>query len=709
MLNELLLIKRGLTQNGFDLSEIHADIKDVGKDTPLRVRLATNGAIARIAMTERGQAVLWTLRDGQHNSFPFTKLGRPLLALPDEERPTEAAWRKMTAGAKRTELLRLIAAHPLNATWMPTWPGTGLRKRLRERLDQLTVLAATDSAAVPATFERFLKALDRTTPILIDLADHLVREIEESEAWITIARSLLLEGGSLYFDVDDDDFDRDAGDSRNKGPISSALSGDGTGGMTGRCSLTGAITRLHEGNFPQPNLPSLGQTYLFAKNKEIPAAHRYGRFAAGAFPVGSQLLKRLGGSLSEITESSRKGITWQLIPSEKPKQSDLLLAFLPGDLTLPIAGVVASETPDLAEQAVEALNRRRIAYETNSQRALADLDGRVRHRSAVDGVQLCIIRKLDPANRKAIFSRLVTVEALHAHALRWRDGCINHPPLAMLVPGPKGEKARRAPPPPIAPADIPAMTRKQFVDGGRRTSDLSGVGAAEVFALFLEEGDVRQRARMVLRTVLQRHGSLLAAAPHALRRSLEDAKDYDRAAALRSVTLLSILLHKADRPKESYMTDAAFKLGQLLAAADVVHVGYCADLRGGNVPPVLLGNAVLSMAQSKPNRALAVLCGRWKPYGAWAKGGTAWRRAAELNGKGETSRAIAIRTAIGQARQVSDLSSDLSAALPDKPAPDRADVFRAELLLGYLAGLPRKEEQGAGAQSGGKDGGNASD
>jgi len=289
MLNELLLIERGLTQNGFQLSEIHADIKDVGQDAPLRVRLTSAGAIARIAPTEKGTAQLWTLRDGQHNSFPYTKLAHPLLSLPQSEKSGNAeTWKKLkTLEARRATLARLIATHPIGGTWVEAWPGGALRKRIRERRDQLAGLTDSDSAAVLAAFERFLAALDREPPVLADLVAHIARALDEQgEVWIAVARKLLVEGGTLYYDVDDRDFDRDAGDHRNKGPVSLALSGDSADGAAGRCSLSGVTTRLHQGNFPQPNLPSLGQTYLFAKNKEIPAAHRYGRFAAGAFPVG---------------------------------------------------------------------------------------------------------------------------------------------------------------------------------------------------------------------------------------------------------------------------------------------------------------------------------------------------------------------------------------------------------------------------------------
>ena len=67
------------------------------------------------------------------------------------------------------------------------------------------------------------------------------------------------------------------------------------------------------------------------------------------------------------------------------------------------------------------------------------------------------------------------------------------------------------------------------------------------------------------------------------------------------------------------MQEVGLKLGQLLAVADAVHAGYCADLRGGAVPARLIGNATLATAQFNPAKALASLCRRWAPYANWAK------------------------------------------------------------------------------------------
>ena len=145
------------------------------------------------------------------------------------------------------------------------------------------------------------------------------------------------------------------------------------------------------------------------------------------------------------------------------------------------------------------------------------------------------------------------------------------------------------------------------------------------------------------------------------------------------------------------MSDVAFKLGQLLAAADMVHAGYCADVRGGSLPPSLLGNQVFGMAQAAPAKALATLCRRWKPYDGWAKKAARDRnRVVELVASkkaDDQQRGWDIRKALRHAREVGRLAGDLAPALADCRVND---TFRAELLLGYMAGLPKGQRDGTG-------------
>jgi hypothetical protein len=111
-------------------------------------------------------------------------------------------------------------------------------------------------------------------------------------------------------------------------------------------------------------------------------------------------------------------------------------------------------------------------------------------------------------------------------------------------------------------------------------------------------------------------------------------------------------------------------------------------MRGGDVPPTLLGNSVLATAQSDPTKALAVLSRRWKPYAAWAKRPAVQAEAGRLRAsddKQQQKRGWAMAIAMSQARRADELCRTLHGRLP----PRADDAFRAELLLGYVAGLPR--------------------
>jgi hypothetical protein len=72
MLNELFAIERGLAAAGLEVVSPHPDLKDVGKGDVLRVRLAADGTIHSLEPILLSPGIgLWTLRDGQHNSFPY--------------------------------------------------------------------------------------------------------------------------------------------------------------------------------------------------------------------------------------------------------------------------------------------------------------------------------------------------------------------------------------------------------------------------------------------------------------------------------------------------------------------------------------------------------------------------------------------------------------------------------------------------------------
>jgi hypothetical protein len=685
MLNELFALERGLAAAGGTVEGRHPDVKDMAKSGLIRVRLRENGSLATVELVPKGgRGALWTLRDGQHNGFPGLKLPGLDSAARAEH---DTAWNSATTmDAKRAELVRLTSRRR-NDRDIGTWPKLPHRQRIEQRLSQLTLLELNPlTAAVPAVFIRFLRALDAAQPFAVTIFDALAARLAEDEAWLDPMRGALMGTSALAIDVTSDDFERDAGDLRQIGPVSVALQQSDCGVAAldiaqRHCALTGASVRLLEGNFPQPNLPGLGQTYLFARNKDIPALARYGRIGTASLAVDAELAGRLSAVILSLTSAERQGKTWRLIPAETGDKPDLFVASLGADTTVALADAIATEDEVTGWPAVEEAAGGMLRH----------LDGLAESASPQDAVRLLVLRTIDPANRKALYDRSSTVRALHAAAIRWEEAMRNTPGgISFLIATSKGVAIRC--PPVLPPLSLTHVSRKLFAHGGRRRVDVLGLPASEALALFLDEVGLEARALRVLATLLKRHQPLIAGLAHAKARGRDGLKEFDptmelRRDALRSIAWIGTLLHILGRLKGIYMPDTAFKLGQFLSAADAVHIGYCADLRGGDVPPTLLGNAVFAIAGRDPVRALDVLQSRWKPYGAWARRvDHVNRKAVQLQGGKDDQLAWNMRRGLSQARLAGSLCAELRVTLRDVQVDDR---FRAELLLGYVAGLER--------------------
>jgi hypothetical protein len=697
MLNDLLAIERGMTGHGVDLVGRHPDVKDMARGGTLRVRLDAGGRIAGIEIVaEAGRGAVWTLRDGQHNGFPGLKTASGLLLLDaDARRAHEKIWgNDKTTVSRRNELLRLLEAHSLDSAQVATWPNMGHRKRIAERVHQLAALRDDPlTASVPAAFERFLLALGASPSFVEGLLAGIGEYVRTGgDEWLEPARMAFLGPIALMIDVVDTDFQRDAGDMRQIGPISASLGGftsnaDPRTGDNGNCALTGKAAKLHVGNFPQPNLPGLGQTYLFARNRDIPSLIRYGRTADAAFAIDADLVGRLSGAITALTREETRGRSWRLIPAETGDKPDLLIASLPAAPDVKLADFIADDDDFRGESAFfeltsRVLDQSQVIYE---------------HDHPQDEVIVLVLRAVDPANRKTIYQRRAKAVVFFEAAERWKQMTSNTPDwlgFQMPVRDKRGLVFRK--PPYVAPLSVVPLSRTQFANGGRRRVDVIGVTVATAFGMFLHEGDFGQSARTVLRLLVQRHGALLAGLAQARSKGIGHLKDFDpktdlRRDALQSATWLGALLYYLGRTKEDYMSDAAFRLGQLLAAVDVIHIGYCADLRGGDVPPTLLGNSIFSIAGSNPVKALAILRDRWKPYGAWARQTGRVSQKIDRLSKGEDSRlAWDMRRGLSNARRIGPIATELADSLraDDMALRKPGDQFRAELLLGYLAGLP---------------------
>ncbi len=718
MLNELLIVERAARAAGIALQVDHPDVKDCGEMPTLVVRLDEDGGVAEVRPLP-AEVRAWTMRNGQKNGFPFVK-GLPLALNPSGEVRTALEGNRKRD--RRAALLQLAAAagrSPVAHERRRDWPPKGLLGRLGERREDLAGLAGTEAEVVLDTVDRFLLACETTEgqqALVCGVVRGLIGALEQvtDPDWVRVADALLwgkpnqksrtwVSEGALLFEAHGTQVRIFAPPVR--AAVSEAFNRGARADDAGLCALTGDRTPLLTGYFPQPNLPALGQTFLYARNTATPASARYARTAAAAMPVGAHTANSLAGALNALAAHERQGKTWCSVPGEVAGSDDLVLAFAEADLEAPVAGTLAEDYSEEEEElggdpgSAQSI----AAFEKRAERVIQAVRGRVSGDFRQTPVRVVWLRKVDRANRKVVHCGVTTVGGLYAAATEWAAGERNLPDwLTLPIAQRRGSagKAGAARPPHIAPLGLVALSREAFIRAGSQPQRAVALPAGEALALFLDgardpcTGAV-QRARRVLRMVLARRHDLVVAAGAAQRRgpgARSSTGNPRTREALRTATMLGLLLRRLGRLKEGYMSDTAFKLGQLLAAADVVHAGYCADVRKGALPTSLLGNQVFAMAQSSPVKALAVLCRRWKPYDGWAKQAARKpERADDLVASTKATdqrRGWDIKIAVSQARRVGELAEQLASSLPEcRPG----DTYRAELLLGYLAGLPKAQ------------------
>lgn len=114
------------------------------------------------------------------------------------------------------------------------------------------------------------------------------------------------------------------------------------------------------------------------------------------------------------------------------------------------------------------------------------------------------------------------------------------------------------------------------------------------------------------------------------------------------------------------MKNAAFNVGRMLALADKLHEQYCRHVRKNEVPPQLIGNALMHTALDNPTKGLARLSERLPIYQAWAT---------KVQGDD-----------VGLAKWVLGQMGQVSAGLENTSIPTQADdAVKTQILLGYLA------------------------
>lgn len=707
MLNEGYALFNSLERCGIRLVKRHPNVKEPGKKEGLVIGLDKKGKVARIEYRKAEDiARLWTTRDGMQNSFPVLKLQRPLWMVGQND-----TLRKKLNDFKKDETeKRNLLNHQdyrLNVTSVEKkwW------KRLREKVTVLRPFFETtnkDFKALPQLMDRFLLALD-----VKDFEEELLKKIKQVQKEIpyTLFENILIgnkwiqrkeEYSSevpLILDVSDWDdkaeYSNRVASTRLESFVSECLFKRQNSSITkkdnnilGISALSGEKVILENGNFPCPKLP-IGNTYLFAVNDQTPCQTRYKKTSTEIIPIGRKEANAIQDSLNWITDADRQGKTWYPVPGLKDGESDLLVVYLDNkpNLNLNNAYLLGGMSKnDFSESTYEAISR--VLIDALNGEQIVKVNNLIR---------LFALRKADPGRTQVSLQRVYTVSNLIQADKTWREASTNVPNISLpffrkeiektiarqeniavsisQFLADKDSKVTFLSPRCLFPTDLVRLTQKQWIRGGEDSTSVPGVSLGDVYDIFFAYKTVdRGLVEYLLTTTLQRTQALLigiAQADH--KNEIYTVKLEARFTVLKTISAFAVYLYKLGIKKEDYMKDTFFYVGRFLSLIDTLHLEYCKNVRGGNIPPQLLGNAHFQIALDNPVSALDILSRRINIYQAWTK-------------KEQGEQVKLARWTVGQLGKTADYLSEKT--LPTSTT----SIERAQILLGYLARTEATEQ-----------------
>jgi hypothetical protein len=456
--------------------------------------------------------------------------------------------------------------------------------------------------------------------------------------------------------------------------------------------LSGKPKLLVNDKYPQLTLP-IGKAYLFSAAGNIPCLERYGKISTEIFPVGKDEADDISRSLKGIINEDRKGKTWYPL-----NKNEFLIVYLESMPNINVnkaylLGGVSKD--DFSESSYEAISS--VAIEALKGNKLV---------KANDLIRLFALRKADPGRTQVSLQRTYTKSDLVKADECWREASQNIPYISIpffrkeienTIIGREniskiilefvedaGAKAIFLSPQCPFPADLVQLTKKQWFQpkkkndkAKRESSDVPGISLDNIYDVFFASDDGgKQLIEGLLRTTLQRTEPLIIGIGQADHKNkTNEFRSETRITVLRTISAFAIYLYKLGIKKEDYMKDTFFYVGRFLSLVDTLHYEYCDKVRGGNIPPQLLGNTHLPIALDNPVSAFDMLSRRIGIYQAWTKKGQDNQDALKL-----------ARWAVGQLGKVTD-------SLSEKTLPDHTtSAERAQILLGYLARADKKTD-----------------
>jgi hypothetical protein len=698
MLNELYKLRNSLENCGIKVKQMHDWIKSAAKIEGLQVFVGKNGIRSIEYIDKKEMSDFWKISPNNQNNFPIFKFDTPIYKakekdveirklieenIKDKKKQDIKQLKNLVFEEKndyekkiktinkiknekeRKELIKIQKNIAGLAGRIYRYPKELIDDKILPEGNVLTVLAKrliflykenTDlflEQLINATFEAFEKGIIKKKNIESIFFGSWNKEKEKYEE----SSILLAMENSDYIKIGIKVNDTETKNAINDVLLEKSINMNKTGGV--KCSLSGNMVDIENDKFPNPNLPIIGPTYLFSMNKDAECHLRYKRISSTIYPVGKELLVEVNSAILHLVDSKKKGKTWQAVPSIKGEKSDLLLVYLESkpDFDVFLASLFSEATQDeQTENTFEMLSE-------NVCKALKGIN------TGISG-NMCviIISKLDKGRNQVVLNVRYDVSSVEKSVKEWSEANLNYPDIYLNY---KKEKLN---PKILFLAQFSRLFHNQWIRGGTERCNVIGMPLNNIYDLFIgEKGVAEDTAKNMLEKLLAKNVTLLIGVGGAMwAGNAEKFKDETISSFLNGISAIALLLYKLQIRKEEYMKQAPFYVGRMLALADTLHKEYCGHVRNGEIPPQLIGNALMSVALDNPTDGLSRLSERLPIYQAWAQ---------KVQGDD-----------VGLAKWVLSEMGTTANELSELQMPTKTgNVEKAQILLGYLARAKKTE------------------
>lgn len=676
MLNELHHLAKTLENSGIVPRDWHKDLKPLPNATPKKpchkILIDVNCTISGIdAISEDLVTCLRKWEPSLGNSFPGFNI-QPLYRITDED--TKKRLKKWREGKESIDV-------DLLKEWC-TDKNLNWDEKFRKKMEKCLVTIPSDlkkkCADIPSEFDALLNLCDRVTMLGKSGTDRFFQELRSSVNSIllrenakTLLQLLIHEGSSkkkaeedrgtvsVFMDIPD----------RKEYPVANKDTID----CINACLLNlpnnfnddkifedafGDHSSGYEDKLPEVKLPYISGVKLRAMSSELPCQCRYGTIDAKSFRIGANSRKLTKGALEWLSSEDKEGVTWG-----RADTKELIFAYptiLPKSPLKLTACFGAHKADDSGAR-----------FENYAKDVIACLKGVKPNLKDVE-LRIFSLRKMDKARTKVVFHRNYSAQRLADAAIEWQQGCANIPSLEFKTWG--EEKGKTT----ITSTETPFPL--QIADCLNRVWKLDGTSKSEVMAipksagieLLLDESVSRRQVPHLLTVLLQNGKNLFISIGNAMHRNEVLSLGASGKHKQFMPAILGLLLWKLGIRKESYMNNSPYLVGRMLKVADELHAVYCKEVRKNNLPPQLLGNALMVAALDSPTQALSQLALRIAPYLGWAR-------------TNSTDSAGLSRFFLKEFGLIEEKLRNI--ALPQR----LDDAAKAQLLLGYISSNSQTE------------------